>query len=64
MSMKNTGDIIGNRKRDLPIFTAVPQPIAPPRTSLLSTVPKTKLRLRVNKDKINTVELPKISPLY
>jgi hypothetical protein len=31
MSMKNSNDIIGNRTRDLPASSAVPQPIAPPR---------------------------------
>jgi len=28
--MKNFSDIIGNRTRDLPAFSAVPQPTAPP----------------------------------
>jgi hypothetical protein len=32
MSVKNSNDIIGNRTRDLPTCTAVPQPTAPPRT--------------------------------
>jgi len=31
MSMKYSNDIIGNRTRDLPICSAVPQPTAPPR---------------------------------
>ena len=31
MSMKNSGDTIGNRTRDLPACSAVPQPTAPPR---------------------------------
>jgi hypothetical protein len=30
--MKNSNDIIGNRTRDLPACSAVPQPTAPPRT--------------------------------
>ena len=30
--MKNSSDIIGNRTRDLPDCSAVPQPTAPPRT--------------------------------
>jgi hypothetical protein len=30
MSMKNSSDTIGNRTRDLPTCSAVPQPIAPP----------------------------------
>ena len=32
MSMKNSYDTIGNRTRDLPTCSAVPQPTAPPRT--------------------------------
>jgi hypothetical protein len=31
MSMKNSGDNIGNRTRDLPACSALPQPTAPPR---------------------------------
>ena len=31
MSMKNSNDTIGNRSRDLPVCSAVPQPTAPPR---------------------------------
>jgi hypothetical protein len=31
LSMKNANDIIGNLTRDLPVCSAVPQPIAPPR---------------------------------
>jgi hypothetical protein len=30
MSMKNSSDTIGNRTRDLPACSAVPQPTAPP----------------------------------
>jgi hypothetical protein len=38
MSIKNSNDTIGNRTRDLPVFSAVPQPTAPPRAPhLLST---------------------------
>ena len=32
MSMKNSNDTIGNRTRDLPTFSAMPQPTAPRRT--------------------------------
>jgi len=32
MSMKKSHDTIGNRTRDLPACSAVPQPTAPPRT--------------------------------
>ena len=35
MSMKNSNDIIGNRTRDLPACSAVPQTTAPPRVPLL-----------------------------
>jgi hypothetical protein len=31
-SLKNSSDSIGNRTRDLPIYSAVPQPTVPPRT--------------------------------
>ena len=31
MSTKNSNDTIGNRTRDLPIYSTVPQPTAPPR---------------------------------
>jgi hypothetical protein len=31
MSMKNSNDTIGNRTRDLPACSAVPQSTAPPR---------------------------------
>ena len=40
MSMKNSNDIIGNRNRDLPACSAVPQPTAPPRATLLRTLGK------------------------
>jgi hypothetical protein len=34
MSMKNSDDTIVNRTRDLPTFSAVPQPTAPPRATI------------------------------
>ena len=34
MSMKNSSDTIGNRTRDLPACSAVPQPTTPPRTPI------------------------------
>jgi hypothetical protein len=37
MSMKNSNDIIGNRTRDFPTCSAVPQPTAPPRKDVSST---------------------------
>ena len=36
MSMKNSSDTIGNRTRDLPACSAVPQPTVPPRAPLLA----------------------------
>jgi hypothetical protein len=36
--MKNSGDTIGNRTRDLPVCSAVPKPAAPPRALPLSDV--------------------------
>jgi len=35
MSVKNSNDTIGNRTRDLPACSAVPQPTALPRVPLL-----------------------------
>jgi len=37
MSMKISSDTIGNRTRDLPACSAVPQPNAPPRASIVMT---------------------------
>jgi len=34
MSMKNSNDTIGNRTRNLPACSAVPQPSAPPRAPI------------------------------
>jgi hypothetical protein len=34
MSMKNSNDTVGNRTRNLPVYSAVPQPTAPPRAPL------------------------------
>jgi hypothetical protein len=38
MSVKNSSDTIGNRTRDVPACSAVPQPNVPPRASLSSLV--------------------------
>ena len=35
--MKNSNDTIGNRTRDLPACSAVPQPTAPPRANNCSS---------------------------
>jgi len=36
--MKNSNDIVGNRTRDLPACSAVPQPTAPPRVRRKGTM--------------------------
>ena len=36
--MKNSNDTIGNRTRDLPTCSAVPQPTAPPRAPYMYVV--------------------------
>ena len=41
--MKNSNDTIGNRTRDLPACSVVPQPIAPPRAPRVA--PSTSFRL-------------------
>jgi hypothetical protein len=38
MSMKNSNDIIGNRTRNLPACSAMPQPTAPPAACPICTV--------------------------
>ena len=45
-SMKNSNYTIGNRTRDLPACSAVPQLTAPPRTAVKATRP-TKLYVRI-----------------
>jgi hypothetical protein len=35
MSMKNSNGIVVNRARNLPVFSAVPQPTVPPRAPCL-----------------------------
>ena len=42
--MKNSNDTIGNRTRDLPACSAVPQPTAPPRAPKIYTVISKYLR--------------------
>jgi len=37
MSIKNSSNTIGNRTRDLPAYSTVPQPSAPPRDPLASS---------------------------
>ena len=36
--LKNSSDSIGNRTRDLPAYSAVPQPTAPPRAQILQDI--------------------------
>jgi hypothetical protein len=38
MSVKNSSDTIGNRTRDVPVCSAVPQPTAPPRAPFCHSV--------------------------
>ena len=38
--MKNSNDIIGDRTRDLPVCSAVPQPTAPPRKYKVDQIKK------------------------
>jgi hypothetical protein len=38
-SLKNSSDSIGNRTRDLPVRSTVPQPTVPPRTHILRCGP-------------------------
>jgi hypothetical protein len=35
MLIKKSNDITGNQTRDLPAFSTVPQPIAPPRAPII-----------------------------
>ena len=39
MPTKNSSDNIGNRTRDLPVCSAVPQPTAPPHVDMNAAVP-------------------------
>jgi hypothetical protein len=38
MSVKNSSDTIGNRTRDVPVCSAVPQPTAPPRAPFCTCI--------------------------
>jgi len=49
MSLKNSSDTIGNRTRDLPACSAVPQPTAPPRSHwdrLTYVLPDKKVKVK------------------
>jgi len=48
MSVKISIDTIGNRARDLPTFSAVPQPPAPPRTPRIQVIHSKCLRVISN----------------
>ena len=55
MSMKNSNDTIGNRTRDLPACSAVPQPTAPPRAPLNLTC--TRIRyIKIDNSSFERVE--------
>jgi hypothetical protein len=43
MSMKNSNDTIGNRTRDLPVCSTVPQTTAPPSTSDVQSKTREKI---------------------
>ena len=58
ISMKNSNDIIGNRTRDLPTCSAVPQSTAPPRTYLLTPW------CRVLLEKLTGLQLVKKFPAF
>jgi hypothetical protein len=45
--MKNSSDSNGNRTRDLPTCSAVPQPTAPPRTPYINEMYKSLVMLRI-----------------
>jgi hypothetical protein len=48
--MKNFNDSIVNRTCDLPAFSAVPQPTAPPRTPMYYLLPPTKIMINAGKE--------------
>ena len=58
--MKNSYDTIGNRTRDLPTGTAVPQPTAPPR----APNPKTKQNLSQRLPLCRSTEIQILPMLY
>jgi hypothetical protein len=47
MSIKNFNDTTRNRNGDLPSFSAVPQPTAPPRTPLTEDINKQRRRKKM-----------------
>ena len=48
--MKGSNDTIVNRTCDLPAFSAVSQPTAPPRTPMYSVLPPTKIMINTWKE--------------
>jgi hypothetical protein len=63
MTIKNSNDTIGNRTRDLPTFSAVPQPTALPRpplycstTVLFCTLITTLIKYSLMVDTVNIVK--------
>ena len=53
MSMKNSNDTMGNRTRDLPDCSAVPQRNAPPPAPSISKIFKSKMVAVLDRDMLN-----------
>jgi len=49
MSMKNFNETIGNRTRNLPACSAIPQPTAPSSTPVLTLVQTKQIRMNIHK---------------
>jgi hypothetical protein len=62
MSMKNSSKTIGNRNRDLPGCSAVPQPTAPPRAADLVLNPTEALILKLSQSRSVDKEVPFYDP--
>jgi hypothetical protein len=56
--MKNSNDTIGNRTRDLPTCSAVPQPTAPPRAPIYQYTHLISLRFEANEVPTVLVSFP------
>jgi hypothetical protein len=62
MSMKNSNDTIGNRTRDLPACSAVPQPTVPPRANSFLIVPEKSQNSQLTV--FRTIQMDKKSKLH
>ena len=60
--MKNSNDTIGNRTRDLPACSAVPQPTVPPRANSFLIVPEKSQNSQLTV--FRTIEMDKKSKLH